>query len=209
MSAYRLGALAAGGVAAIGLAYVVALAVGFARFGLDEPIADPVLAVMEALTLLSAPLLVIAIAVIHHHAPFERRIFGLVALAFTTLFAGITSTVHFVELTATRQLGEGLIVWPSAAYAAELLAWDWFLGLGLRFAAGAFPGDGREQGVRRGLALSGALAVAGTVGPLIGDMSLQRIGILGYAVVMPIVFLMLARVFHEHRGDPRVARVGE
>ena len=35
------------------------------------------------------------------------------------LVAGTTSVVHFVELTARRQLGSSGIVWPSAVYAVE------------------------------------------------------------------------------------------
>jgi hypothetical protein len=193
MAAYRLGTWAAGGVAAIGLAYVAVLVAGFMQVGFDAPIGDPVLAVMEALTLFSALALVIAMAAVHHHAAPERKIFGVLALAFTAIFAGITSTVHFVELTASRQLGSAEISWPSASYAAELLAWDWFLGLALIFAAPVFAGKGAKRLLRRTLLLSGVLALAGTVGPLVGDMRLQRIGILGYALVLPVASFLLAR----------------
>jgi len=192
---YRIGSWAAGVVCALGIAYFVALAFGFARAGLTEPIIDPVLAVMEGLTLLSATALVAAMAAVALHASAERRIFGLLALAFTLLLAGTTSVVHFVGLSALRQMGEGGIVWPSPLYAAELLAWDWFLGLALLAAAPVFPGTGAEQAVRRGLWLCGGLTLAGTVGPLVGDLRLQRIGILGYAVVLPVVFFLLARLF--------------
>ena len=194
MSTYRLGTWAAGAVVAIGIAYVVTLTFGFARVGFDEPIGDPVLAVMEVLTLLSAPPMVVAMAAVHDCAATDRKIFGTVALAFTVLFAGTTSAVHFVELTASRQLGASGIAWPSNVYAAELLAWDWFLGLALLFAAPVFSGTTPERGVRRGLWICGVLTLAGTVGPVVGDMRLQRIGILGYAGVLPVVFFMLARL---------------
>ena len=196
---YRLGAWAAGGVAVIGLAYVAALVVGFMQVGFDAPIGDPVLAVMEGLTLLSSLGVLVAMAAIHQHAAPERKIFGVLALSFTVMFAGITSTVHFVALTASRQLGVAGIAWPSAGYAAELLAWDWFLGLALIFAAPVFAGKGAERLPRRAFLLSGVLALAGTVGPLVGDMRLQRIGILGYAVALPIAFFLLARYFRARR----------
>lgn len=192
---YRLGAAAAVAVVAIGVAYLAVLGLAFARVGFAVPIADPLLAVMEVLTLLSAPALVIAMAAVCLHAAPERRVFGLVALAFTIVFAGITSTVHFVELTTSRQTGTAEIVWPSPVYAAELLAWDGFLGLALLFAAPVFAGDGAERSVRRTLWLAGALALAGTAGPLLGSMPLQRIGIAGYAVAMPIAFVMIAQRF--------------
>ena len=44
------------------------------------------------------------------------------------------------------------------------------------------------------------LAFVGTAGPLVGDMRLQRIGILGYAVVMPVAFFLLARFFRGQLG---------
>lgn len=67
-----------------------------------------------------------------------------------------------------------------------------------------FPGAGRERGLRRGLWLSGALALLGAVGPMAGDMRLQRIGILGYAGVLPVVFFLLARLlWHRSHEESR------
>lgn len=195
MPGNRLGSWSAVAVWVIGVGYLVTLAVGFAQHGLSEPIVDPILAIMELLTLMAAPAMVVLMAAIHGYARDDRRIYGLVALAFTVAFAGITSTVHFVELTAIRQQGSGGIAWPSPEYAAELLAWNLFLGLALLFAAPVFDGSGRERGVRRGLLISGGLCVAGTVGPAVGNMRLQMIGVLGYAGVLPVVSFMLARLF--------------
>ncbi len=59
MAANRLGFWSSVALAGIGAAYVLALAAWFARHGLREPIADPVLAITEVLTLLSAPAVVI------------------------------------------------------------------------------------------------------------------------------------------------------
>lgn len=195
VSGNRLGCWSAIAVFLIGVAYLATLAAGFAVHGLAEPIVDPILAIMEVLTLLSAPSLVVLMAAIHRHASVDRRIYGVIALAFTTVFAGTTSAVHFVELTARRQLGPGGIVWPSPAYAAELLAWDLFLGLALLFAAPVFAAGGQERGVRRGLSITGALCVAGIVGPAVGNMRLQLVGVLGYAGMLPVVCFMLARLF--------------
>ena len=199
VSAYRLGTWAAGAVAAIGLAYIAALVAGFVQVGFDAPIGDPVLAIMEILTLFSALAVLISMASVHHHADPERKIFGMLALILTAVFAGITSTVHFVQLTAFRQMGVAGIAWPSATYAAELLAWDWFLGIGLIFAVPVFPGCGAERVLRLAFLLTGALALAGTVGPVIGHMRLQRIGILGYAGALPVTFFLLARFFRSQR----------
>jgi hypothetical protein len=144
--------------------------------------------------------MVVIMAAIHDYATVNRKVYGVIALAFTILFAGTTSAVHFVELTAGRQLGSGGIVWPSPVYALELLAWNLFLGLALLFAAPIFDGGGPERGVRRGLLISGVLCVAGIVGPVIGNMRLQLVGVLGYAGVLPVVCFMLARLFRSDRG---------
>lgn len=199
MSANRLGRWSSAALVAIGVAYAFALAAGFARHGLREPISDPILAIMEVLTLLSGPSIVILMAAICDRAAPERKVYGLIALAFATLCAGTTCVVHFVELTAARQSGSGGIAWPSRVYAAELLAWDFFLGFALVFAAPVFDAGGAERGVRRGLLGCGVLCLAGLVGPAVGNMRLQMPGILGYAVVLPVVAFLLLRLFVRER----------
>jgi hypothetical protein len=194
MTTRRLGFWSAVVLVAIGAGYALALAAGFARHGFREPIGDPVLAVMEVLTLLAAPAIVTLLAAIHERAPARRRAWTLAALAFGTLCGGLTSAVHFIELTAARQMGEHGIAWPSRVYAAELLAWDVFLGLAFVFAAAGFERTD-ERAARRGLLACGLLCLAGTVGPAAGDMRLQLAGVAGYALVMPVVMVLLARVF--------------
>ena len=201
MSTYQLGKWSAFGQFVVGIAYIIVLLIGFAVHGLSEPIVDPVLAIMEVLTLISAPLLVVMMAAVHDYAPSDRKIYGSVALAFTILVAGTTSAVHFTELTAFRQLGSAGIVWPSAVYAVELLAWNLFLGLALVFAAGVFGGGGLERTIRRGLLLTGILCVVGVVGPAVGNMRLQLVGVVGYAGVLPVVCLMLSRLFSRRVRD--------
>ena len=200
MSSNRLGSWSALAVFLLGVAYVVTLTIAVSVHGLANPIVDPILAVMEVLTLISAPLMVIVISAIHAYASVDRKIYGLIALAFITFFVAMTTAVHFVELTAMRQGGSSGMVWPSPSYAVELLAWNLFLGLALIFAALVFDSSGSERGVRRGLLMSGALCVAGLVGPAVGNMRLQLVGVLGYAVVLPVVCFMLARLFRSGSG---------
>ena len=181
----------------IGLAYVVALGAGFAVYGLSAPITGRLLAIMESLTLSAAPLLIAMMAAIHGRARAERRTMSTIALAFMILASGITSGVHFVGLTAHRQLGIGDLVWPSTAYALELLAWDVFLGFSLGVAALTFNDSGRERRVRRTMLACAALCLCGTTGPLTGNMRLQFIGIVGYGGVLPLACLLLSRLFRD------------
>jgi hypothetical protein len=199
----RFGVWFASALCVIGVAYVVTLAVGFSSAGFTKPIVDPVLAVMEILTLLSASILVVLMAAVHAYAPPEYKIHGSVAVAFMVLLAGLTSSVHFVELTAVRQSATASLTWPSTAYALELLAWDLFLGLSLLFAAPVFRGGKLEDAVRTGLYVGGTLCIAGILGPATGEMRLQLVAIVGYAGVLPAVCLMLTMLFRRSR-QPRL-----
>lgn len=195
MQVYRVGRWSAYVVVALGVLYIVALAAGVRAFGLATPIADPILAVMELLTVLSAFSLTVLVASIAVIAPTARRISACLALAFISVFAGVTTVVHVIALTAGRQTGEGVLIWPSALYAAELAAWDVLLGVALLFAALALDVTAGLRVIRVGLLFAGVLCLVGMVGPAIGVMALQRIGILGYAGVLPGVCLLLAREF--------------
>jgi hypothetical protein len=195
MSVTRVGLWSARAVAVVSAAYLVVLGIGIGRAGLRAPITDPVLALMEVLTLAAAPPLVTLVAALLVRAQPSRRLAGVVALVFTALFAGATSAVHFVGLTAGRQTGGGMLVWPSASYALELLAWDVFLGLALLAAAATVEGPGRARAARWGLAVCGGLCLVGTIGPAVGDMRLQRIGVVGYALGLPVAAVLLHRLF--------------
>ncbi len=61
--------------------------------------------------------------------------------------------------------------------------------------ATAFTGSGPPRLVRRGLLVSGAVCLFGLVGAATGNMSVRDIGIAGYAVILPVVLLVMARVF--------------
>jgi hypothetical protein len=200
----RLGTWSATAMVVIGMAYFVTLVMGVAIFGL-RPITDPVLAVMEILTLLAAPTVVVLMGAIHGIAPATRKAYGVLAVAFASVFAALTSAVHFVELTAIRRRGTGRLVWPSPAYAVELLAWDVFLGVALLFAGAVFGADASELRVRRSLVLAGSLCLLGTIGPAAGNMRLQLVGVVGYAVVFPVSCFFLARRFRTGQGEARGA----
>ncbi len=203
MSANRIGIWSANAVVVTGVAYGVALGMGFAVFGLSAPIVDPLLALMEVLTVISALLLLVLMSAVHAYASPEHKTYSLIAFALMTLTAGLTSVVHFVELTALRQLRIAGIVWPSIAYAVELFAWNFLLGLSLLFASRVFVRGERAAGVRRGLMLCGALCLVGTIGPAVGHMRLQLIGVFGYAAVLPVVCFMVARLFRAESAAER------
>ncbi len=197
MPVSRIGRWSAFAVAGTGVVYMATLIAGFVSVGFSAPIVDPLLAIMEVLTMVSALLLLVMMSAVHGYAAPSRKPYSLIAFGLMTLAAGLTCAVHFVELTALRQLNSAGIVWPSVPYAIELLAWNLLLGLSLLFAAPVFEHSTRARRVRRGLMLCGTLCVIGTVGPALANMRLQFIGVFGYAAVLPIVCYMMARLFSD------------
>jgi hypothetical protein len=186
-------------------AYVPTMVIGFvSQGGLARPLGDPFLAIMELLILLLAPALVVVFATVHMYAAPAKRILSLSALVFVALMAGITVSEHTVLLTVGRQANEATLpgfarlfswTWPSATYALDIVAWDLFLGLALVLASPVF-GQGRLEGwVRKGLLLSGTLCLVGLIGMPLGNMQFRDIGIIGYAGVLPVVMLLMARIF--------------
>src|SRR5205823_5862769 len=147
-AARRIGMWSALSVAVIGVVYVLTGAVWLISGGSrsSEPLqpAQPFLAILELLILLLAPALVAVMTAVHAYASHDRKIYTLIALAFMIVFAVLTSGVHFIQLTVVRQMVSkdvpGFFVirlypWPSVILALDFLAWDFFLGLALLFAA--------------------------------------------------------------------------
>lgn len=205
--ARRLGVAAALGVLGVGILYVATILGWLVVVATPrEPIGDPWLAVMESLTVLSALAFLGMAAAVACFADEERRVWGLATLATATVAAGLTLAVHFVQLTAVRQLwragelADYRLVWPSAIFALEYLAWDLMVGLTLILAGRVLETAPRGGAARLALTAAGALCLMGLLGPATGRMGLQNVAVLGYAVGLPVAAGLLARLFHETGG---------
>jgi hypothetical protein len=191
---------------AIGVAYAVTMVVGFAAMGnLSKPLEDPYLAIMEVLILVMAPVLVLLAVVIYACAPEGTRTYSMTALGWMLLVAGFTMTVHLVQLTVVRRIDPGAIQgfqylfnwhWPSVLYGVDVVAWDIFFALALLFAAPVFHAAGHVA-VRNGLLIAGAMCLVGIIGPAVNHIALRQIGIIGYAIVWPIVCVPLSKAFRQ------------
>jgi hypothetical protein len=199
-----IGMWAARALFAIGACYSVTMVIGFAAMGdLSKPLVDPYLAIMEILILVMAPILVLLFAIIHACAPAGTRTFSITALGWILLMAGFTMTVHLVQLAVVRHIDPSAIPgfqylfdwqWPSMLYGVDTVAWNIFFGLALLFTAPVFHASG-HRAVRNGMLIAGAMSVVGIIGPALDHIALREIGIIGYAIVWPIVCLPLARAF--------------
>jgi hypothetical protein len=176
----------------------------------QDQIGDPFFSMLEILIIFIAPLLVLVMVAVNAYAAPDVRAYSQIALAFTILAAGITSCVHFVILTASRQIaasgfaGTSLFLsftWPSVAYALDILAWDLFFALALLFAAPIFKGSRTANAIRILMIISGVLSLAGLIGVPLANMQIRMIGVIGYAGIAPIAFLALGFVFR-HRPIP-------
>jgi hypothetical protein len=214
-----IGTAAAWAVFFLGVMYAVTTVLGFLSLkSPQDPIGDPYFTIMELLIVLMAPLMVVSMVAVHAYAPAEVKVYSLTALVFMILLAGITSSVHFVILTVSRQIetagltGVPLLLsfkWPSVAYTLDILAWDWFFALSMLFAAPVFKGGRLEIAVRILMIVSGVLSLAGLIGVPLADMQVRNIGIIGYAGVALVVFLLLGIVFgrtHPVPGDTERSR---
>lgn len=217
-TARRLGITSAIVVLGLQIVYAITLAVGFLSLtSPEQPIGDPMFAILETLIILMMPAMVGLMVAVHAWAPAQKKTLSLTALAFMILVAGVTCSLHFLILTLGRQPSlvgmpelRSLLTfeWPSVAYALDILAWDVFFALSMFFAAPVFTGSKLELSIRALMVISGVLALAGLAGIVAGDMRLRNIGIVGYLGVFLFIAALLAKLFHranpisDSTGDP-------
>lgn len=189
----------------VGQVYAIAALLGFLSLeSPQDPIGDPFLSIMALLLVLLAPFMVACIVAVHAYASPELKVYSLMALAFMILVAGISSSVNFAVLTVSRQAeAAGLswlplflpYKWPAVAYALDILAWDWFFALSMLSAAPVFKEGKLERIVQILMIVSGVFCLVGLIGVPFAGVPALSVGIIGYGVVAPVVFLLLAVVF--------------
>lgn len=189
------------------LMQVYSVVSGFGFLSLKSPqdsIGGMFLSMMALLIVLMAPLMVVIMVVVHAYAAPEHKVYGVMALAFMILLAGITSSVNFAVLLVSNhaEVAEAPWLslflpyqWPAVAYAMDIYAWDWFYALSMLCAARIFRGARLEQMVRLSMLLSGGLSLLGLIVLPFAAALAIGISIIGWGVVGSVVFLLLALVF--------------
>jgi predicted kinase len=208
-AARRVGIGSAAAMLAIGILYLATIALWLLAESTPlEPIGDPFLAVMEVLTLFAGAALVGFLFAVSRFADPPRRAPAFVALVLGAAATALTTTVHFVQLTAVRQLwragarSDYRLVWPSSILAVEYLAWDVLVGGAMLLASVALAGGPGRRGARRVMLLGGALCLMGIAGPASGRMLLQDLALAGYAVLLPIGCALTSRAFFATAPGP-------
>ncbi|HYB75432.1 MAG TPA: hypothetical protein VEC08_00585 [Nitrososphaerales archaeon] len=211
----RLGRISSYVVFVVLLAYVPTLILGLLSLKSPlQPIGDPYFSLMELLIVIAAPLMLIVMVAVHAYAPREAKAYSLTALVFMVILTGITTTVHFAILTVSREIASAgfsqssyllSFNWPSVAYATDDLAWDLFFAFSMLFAAFVFKNGVLEKAIRYSMFVSGGLSFVGLFGvPLLGQTPVIRnIGVIGYAGVAIVVFLLLGLLFGRSKPTPQ------
>jgi hypothetical protein len=215
-TARRLGISSAVAVAVLLVVYAVTLAAGLTSLeSPQDPIGDPFFTLLEVLIIVMMPAMVTLMVAVHAWAPLRSKALTLTSVVFMSMVAGVTSSLHFVILTLSRQAEFAelpslpLVVsfkWPSVAYALDILAWDVFFALSMLFAAPIFGGSRLAVSVKALMVASGLLALAGLSGVPAGDMGLRNIGIAGYVGVFLAVAVLLAVLFHRSKATDQIGR---
>ncbi|WP_162820029.1 hypothetical protein [Kordia sp. SMS9] len=190
----------------IGIVYLIVTILGlFSLKSKEEPIGDPYFTLMELLTILIAPFLVLNMIAIHYHASKKHKINTLFALCSMSIMAAITTSVHFTIIMLSHQLETPIMndltlffsfKWPSVVYILDIVAWDWFFPIAFLAAAPIFNNGSKEKTIRMLMIISGILSLIGIIGMPLGNMDIRNIGIIGYAVIAPFVFLLIGMNFN-------------
>src|SRR5262245_29091856 len=155
--------------------------------------ADPFLAILEWLIILSAIRFIFIAAGAQASATERRRAFGSAALAFAIVFAALTCAAHFAQLTVLPRSPAPIVTWASVPMALDLLGWDLFFGLSLICIA--FANSDQPTWPRRLFLAAGVLCILGTSGPVSGHVRLHLFATIGYAFLFPIgCFVLWSRL---------------
>jgi len=186
-----------------GILYLITTICGFLSLdSSDDPIGDPYFTMMEILTLLIAPLMAIDMVAVHIYASKKEKLISLASAFFMFVMAAISSCVHFMVLILGRHeevtnVEEFSLLfsfkWPSMVYALDILAWDWFFAISFLLAAPVFRRGKLRNTIRNLMIISGILSLIGLLGVVLNDMQIRNIGIIGYAVVAPFVFMLIGK----------------
>ena len=193
----------------LGIFYAIITTIGLLSLkSSHDTIGNPYFTIMEILSILIALLMTISIVAVHYYAAPVDKFFSLTSLMFMLVATSITSCVHFLILSISQSAEANQLTnysflfsfkWPSIVYALDILAWDLFFGLSMLFAVPVFKKDRFEKNLKILLITSGILSLFGLIGVPLQNMQIRNIGIIGYAVVAPVAFLLIGKILRRSK----------
>ncbi|WP_026898323.1 hypothetical protein [Daejeonella oryzae] len=192
----------------LGIIYAITTTIGLLSLqSPDDSIGNPYFTIMEILSIVISLLMAISLITVHLCAPLIDKFFTLTALIFMCFTTVITSSVHFLILSVSHTMEAELLQnssfffsfkWPSVVYALDILAWDLFFGLSMLFLAPVFKID---KNLKALLIISGILSLIGLIGIPLQNMQIRNIGIIGYAVIGPVAFLLIGKILGGQKDE--------
>ncbi len=162
---------------------------------------EQLLTLWEAITILSAPVMLLILLDILKNSSHEKSVFQNLTIVFMTCTIVLTSVAHFVNITVTRKLiEEGVNIptyfqigyWPSVEMSIDYLAWGFFMGLA--FITTACPlhmVDSLEKRLKIMLFACGSLCLLGFFGTILVNENFWYLAPQGYGVGIMIVCIVM------------------
>jgi len=175
----------------LGIAVVVLYAVTVILYLIFQ--SYQLLTLWEAVTILSAPVMLLILLDIQKNSSHEKSVFQTLTIVFMTCTIVLTSLAHFINMTVTRELiAQGLIIptyfqigyWPSIEMSMDYLAWGFFMGLAFITTACSLSSLKRLKTM---LVICGSLCLLGFFGTVIVNENFWYIAPLGYGAGTIIV----------------------
>lgn len=158
---------------------------------------------------------VVTVACLYEAAPPARRLWTLLGLVFASMWAAVSTSAYFLQLTVVRFAEEqgrvadvplisfGEFDRTSAAWSMNVLGWGVFLALAVLLVSPALVGGGRRRLGRWALRLSGISMLLLAMGFVVGSEAIQLMGAgFGWFVGLPLSGLALASILRStpHEG---------
>jgi hypothetical protein len=142
----------------------------------------------------------VVMACIHCYAPEEKRVFSLVGLSFTIIYAVLISINYFIQLTFVNQSTFDVTIFSmtnthSMMWVIEVLGY-FFMGLATLFAAPVFGSSRTEKAIKWLFVTNGILGILTPIGyGLNFPIEILLGGLIVWDIIMPISTTLLSYLF--------------
>lgn len=193
--AFMLGMVSSLLITVVGLAYFIVMLIMFMNGMMTLPPAEKIQNFAAIVSIISAPLIIILCSSIHYLTPTRRKVFSLLGIAFSLIFAAFVCMNRFIQLSIVRlSILEGnmegiyrfLPYEPrSAMFVMEMIGWGVFLGLALLFLAFTVKNKGLGKSIRYTFLLYGFLGMTSAISFIV-DSPLSIIGFAAWGLILYI-----------------------
>ncbi len=193
--AYFLGILSSFLLTIIGILYFIVILVNLINGLMTLPPSEQIQNFAAIVSIIIAPLIIILCASIHDLTMKNKKVFSLLGIEFSVLFATFVCINCFIQLSTVRlSLLEGNIEGlsrflpydpRSAMFALEMVGWGAFLGLALLFMAFTVKNTGVCKMIKYTFLLYAFLGITSTIAFLV-DSPLSTIGFVAWGLILYI-----------------------